>query len=1463
MKKLFFTLLTSITLISFGQAPKEISYQGVARNTTGSVLPNQTIGIKLDLHQGSTSGAVVFSESHNKTTNAFGLFTLGIGSVNTSGFTAINWANGPYFLEVSMDPAGGTSYTSVGTQQFMSVPYALYAETSGNASATPTITINAPNTVTSAAGSYTINVPAAASYSAGTGIDITGGVISNTVAAITPTIAAGNNITINPTAPSNSYTVSAPSYSLSQTGNNIDLLQNGTSIGTATLPVTTSYSAGNGIDITGGVISNTLTPITPTLSVSGNSISINPGNTQALPNYSLTQSGANIDLTQNGTSIATVTLTAATSTSLSAGSSNITLNQAGNAYTITPVTPTFTNNGSTTITGSYPNYTVNSVASPTTSLVAGNTNIQLIPGTNSYTLNAYTYSLTNNSNTLTLSNGAPFSTPSTVVLPTTATTSLVQGSNITLNNSGSTYTISAPAYSISLPGGNVVQISNGVSTSTAPISATNLTLNGPNNNVLSAGGNTVGLNTYTVGSNLNMSTGPNYTITAPSYSLTSNSNTLTLSNGTAITTATVPALTLPLLSYTASATEGKLQSGPGTNTISIPNYTLSNTSNTITLNNGVASSTAIIPVPTLSLTGSTLTSGPATNSVSLSGFNGIYGGSGSIQTGSTTVTVGTNTLTFLSGNTANKPIANFFGGGITGTSMTLGHVGANAANFKFVGSATTTPVDYGYVSGSTNGISISGGNSSNGLFVTNNAEVGVGTYTTGTGKYVITHAASQANPTMHLRETSGALSRIKFSNTGVANKYFEVGASNNAANNFSAYRVSFFDGTNYKSRFLIYGDGKTSINNMHAPLTTFHVMDDDATSPGIATEGFGFSGQLNLTRNNPLGVSPTYTRGAVSGIQEIGKINFAAHDGSTYGDGAKIYAKTTENVTTGTRGTELIFAAVPTGTNSNKDAFKINGTGNLEVISGLRIPLGAVAGHVLTSDAAGNASWQPGAGLSPWIQGASIVTLSNITDKVGIGTNTPSETLDVNGNINIPVSTSSVGVIKMAGANFISAPGTDNLFVGKFSGNIATSGFNNVAFGNNTFQNLTSGANNVALGYQVMPVLGSGSQNIAIGTNALSSLNIGNNNTALGFQAGNVITNGTNNLFLGYRANANLATLTNASAIGALARVDASNSMVLGSVNGINGATASTKVGIGNTSPSAILDIVNTSTVSEGLLVTNNTTNNGIRVIQSGSGSAGSFAITNSTNTAAALYISTNGTGNAIYAANSSSTAPTADFANSSADVVRAISSGGLGRALVASSNSNGTSAVDITNTGTGSALGAYKNAGSTGGNVANFANNSVLNGDDVLRAHNTGTAAAVHASNNAVDPTSALSLWVENGHVKATGAQAGVTCTLASFTTTAAFSFTGSYNDVRGKVNINCPSLSIPIGGSIDVNVQFVKPYPAGFAPIVVATSSVLNLNAIIQSQSNSNFTVRLTNNSSNIFSGITNFSFNYIVIE
>jgi hypothetical protein len=47
-------------------------------------------------------------------------------------FSAINWGGGLYFIKTETDISGGTSYSISGTTQLLSVPYALYAKTSGS-----------------------------------------------------------------------------------------------------------------------------------------------------------------------------------------------------------------------------------------------------------------------------------------------------------------------------------------------------------------------------------------------------------------------------------------------------------------------------------------------------------------------------------------------------------------------------------------------------------------------------------------------------------------------------------------------------------------------------------------------------------------------------------------------------------------------------------------------------------------------------------------------------------------------------------------------------------------------------------------------------------------------------------------------------------------------------------------------------------------------------------------------------------------------------------------------------------------------------------------------------------------------------------------------------------------------------------------------------------------------------------
>lgn len=121
------------TTMLFAQAPQAFNYQGVARDLSGDPLPNQDISLRLGLLQDTPSGTLVYQEIHNVTTNDLGLFTLqvGTGTVVSGIFEAISWGKNSHFLQVEMDESGGSNYQLIGTSQLLSVPYALYAENSG------------------------------------------------------------------------------------------------------------------------------------------------------------------------------------------------------------------------------------------------------------------------------------------------------------------------------------------------------------------------------------------------------------------------------------------------------------------------------------------------------------------------------------------------------------------------------------------------------------------------------------------------------------------------------------------------------------------------------------------------------------------------------------------------------------------------------------------------------------------------------------------------------------------------------------------------------------------------------------------------------------------------------------------------------------------------------------------------------------------------------------------------------------------------------------------------------------------------------------------------------------------------------------------------------------------------------------------------------------------------------------
>ena len=140
MKRTLSTLLSVLfCAITFAQSvPQGINYQAVARDGSGDVLMNQTLTIQFSVISDITTSAVSWQETHQDTTNAYGLFTAIIGqgtstSVGSSAtFDVIDWGASNHLLKVEIDYGGG--FLDMGTTAFMSVPYARYSATGSSTS---------------------------------------------------------------------------------------------------------------------------------------------------------------------------------------------------------------------------------------------------------------------------------------------------------------------------------------------------------------------------------------------------------------------------------------------------------------------------------------------------------------------------------------------------------------------------------------------------------------------------------------------------------------------------------------------------------------------------------------------------------------------------------------------------------------------------------------------------------------------------------------------------------------------------------------------------------------------------------------------------------------------------------------------------------------------------------------------------------------------------------------------------------------------------------------------------------------------------------------------------------------------------------------------------------------------------------------------------------------------------------
>lgn len=152
-------------------------------------------------------------------------------------------------------------------------------------------------------------------------------------------------------------------------------------------------------------------------------------------------------------------------------------------------------------------------------------------------------------------------------------------------------------------------------------------------------------------------------------------------------------------------------------------------------------------------------------------------------------------------------------------------------------------------------------------------------------------------------------------------------------------------------------------------------------------------------------------------------------------------------------------------------------------------------------------------------------------------------------------------------AGYSNTTGVDNTAIGAYSLYSNTTGADNTVNGLSAFFSNTTGNSNSAFGTESLFSNETGSNNTAIGVSALYSGSTGSNNTAIGHQALFSTGTGNNNTAIGYGANVSAENLSNATAIGSQAFAGSSNSLILGSINGINGATSSINVGIGTSTP--------------------------------------------------------------------------------------------------------------------------------------------------------------------------------------------------------------------------------------------------------------------------------------------------------
>jgi len=156
---IFFIFITSYVS---AQVPQTMNYQGILRNASGQAVSMKTINVQVSItsDKNFSISNLLYSEKFTVLTNEFGTYAIpiGYGKPITGTFGGIDWSTGKHWVFVEVDENLNNIYEFVGSMQFASVPYALYANSAKIAdSVRNAVGIQGPKGATGAAGTNGTN----------------------------------------------------------------------------------------------------------------------------------------------------------------------------------------------------------------------------------------------------------------------------------------------------------------------------------------------------------------------------------------------------------------------------------------------------------------------------------------------------------------------------------------------------------------------------------------------------------------------------------------------------------------------------------------------------------------------------------------------------------------------------------------------------------------------------------------------------------------------------------------------------------------------------------------------------------------------------------------------------------------------------------------------------------------------------------------------------------------------------------------------------------------------------------------------------------------------------------------------------------------------------------------------------------------------------------------------------------